>query len=113
MKTLKTLLAAILITISSNMFAEMVPADSIKHQTHSSQSELIMLRIEKDQIGSEVMVFHSSGDLVMTKTVKRKKMVIDFSEVKYGSYTVILMKDGIEIESFVFNKELVLSQIPR
>lgn len=113
MKTLKVLLVAILISISTNMFAKVVPSDSIKSVTDSSQSELIMLRIEKDQIGSEVMVFHSSGDLVMSKIVKRKKMVIDFSEVKYGTYTVILMKDGAEIDSFIFKKELILSQIPR
>ena len=113
MKTLKVLLVAILVSISTNMFANVIPSDSIKHETHSSQSELIMLRIEKDQLGSKLMVFHSSGDLVMSKTVKRKKLVIDFSEVKYGKYTVVLMKDGLELESFIFNKELILIQTPR
>lgn len=113
MKTLKVLLVAILITLSSNLFAKVVPSDSIKHETSSSQSELIMLRVEKDKIGSEIMVFHSSGDLVMSKIVKRKKMIIDLSEVKYGTYTIILMKDGAEVESFTFVKELILSQIPR
>ncbi len=113
MKTLKVLLVAISVSLSTSLFAKVVPSDTISQETHSSHSELIMLRIEKDQIGSKVMVFHSSGDLVMSKTVKRKKLVIDFSEVKYGKYTVILMKDGVEIESFIFNKELVLSQTPR
>lgn len=113
MKTLKALLVVMLITISSNMFANVVPSDSIHNMTNSSESELIMLRVEKDKVGSELMVFHSSGDLVMSKVVKRKKMIIDLSEVKFGTYTIILMKDGAEVESFTFNKELIISQIPR
>lgn len=112
MKTLNIFFIAILVTLSSNLFAMTSSLDSIG-MTDSNQSDLIMVRLEKSQKGSEVVVLHSNGDLVMSKVVKRRKMIIDFSEVKFGTYSIVLMKDGAELESITFKKELIISQIPR
>lgn len=64
-------------------------------------------------IGSQVVVSHSDGEVVSSITLKRRKMQIDFEKVKFGVYTIQLIKEGVEVESFTYNKELIISKIIR
>lgn len=109
MKTLSIILISFF-SISANLFA--ATPDSIAIVETSEQDHFVM-KVDKDLLGGEVLVTYSTGEVVTTMTIKRKKMVIDFDKVKFGSYTIKVVKDGVEINAFNFNKELILSQVVR
>jgi len=109
MKTLSIILISFF-SITANLFA--ATPDSITVVETSQQNHFVM-KVDKDLFGGEVIVTYSTGEVVTTMTIKRKKMVIDFNKVKFGSYSIKVMKDGNEIEEFTFNKELILSQVIR
>lgn len=109
MKTLSIILISIF-AWSGNLFA--AAPDSIM-VVPSSQEDHFVMKVDKDLFGGEVIVTYSTGEVVTAMTIKRKKVVIDFNKVKFGSYTIQVMKEGNEIESFTFNKELILSQVVR
>lgn len=109
MKTLSIILISFF-SITANLFA--ATTDSIT-VVETGQENHFVMKVDKDLFGGEVIVTYSTGEVVTTMTIKRKKMVIDFNKVKFGSYTIKVMKDGNEIEEFTFNKELILSQVIR
>jgi hypothetical protein len=109
MKTLSIILISFL-SISANLFA--ATPDSIA-VVETSQQDHFVMKVDKGLLGGEVLVTYSTGEVVTTMTIKRKKMVIDFDKVKFGSYSIIIVKDGVEIDEFNFNKELILSEVVR
>jgi len=109
MKTLSIILISFF-SLSASLFA--AAPDSIAVVETSEQDHFVM-KVNKDLFGGEVIVTYSTGEVVTNMTIKRKKMVIDFDKVKFGSYTIQVVKDGVEIEAFSFNKELILSQVVR
>lgn len=105
MKTLSTILALV---ISSTLFA-VAPTNAID-VIKSKQKNLFVFKVDKELLGGEVVVYHSSGDVVTTMTMTHRKMIIDFCDVKFGVYTITVVKNGEEIESFTYQKELLRSQ---
>ncbi len=111
MKTLSIILTISFFSLTTNLFAVGSQPDSVT--VNSANEGLFMLKVDKDLFGGQVIISYSDGEVVSSMTIKRKRMVIDFDKVKYGSYTITLVKDGIEVEQFTYNKELVLSQVVR
>lgn len=109
MKTLSIILISFF-SASANLFA--ATPDSIAVVETSQEGQFVM-KVDKDLFGGEVVVTYSTGEVVSTMTIKRKKMVVDFDKVKFGSYTIQVIKDGVEVDQFAFNKELILSQVVR
>ncbi|HNP07070.1 MAG TPA: hypothetical protein PKN99_05565 [Cyclobacteriaceae bacterium] len=109
MKTLSIILISFF-SISANLFAANPDPIAV---VETSQQDHFVMKVDKDLFGGEVLVTYSTGEVVTTMTIKRKKMVIDFDKVKFGSYTIKVVKDGVEINEFNFNKELILSQVIR
>lgn len=111
MKPFNITLTILFFSISSSLFAATQNQDSIVVDTN--RIDLFVLKVSKNMIGSQVVVSHSDGEVISTATLKRKRMQIDFDKVKFGLYTIQLMKDGVEVESFTYNKELIISQVIR
>ncbi|MEQ8362411.1 MAG: hypothetical protein RH948_06040 [Cyclobacteriaceae bacterium] len=109
MKTLSIILISFF-SLSATLFA--ATPDSIA-VVETSQQDHFVMKVDKDLLGGKVFVTYSTGEVVSTMTIKRKKMVIDFDNVKFGSYSIKVVKDGVEIDEFNFNKELILSQVVR
>lgn len=112
MKTLSIILTITFFSFSANMLASTPKPDSVT-VTDSNRLDVMVLKFDKEQVGGQIVVIASNGEEVSRVTIKRKKMIIDFDEVKFGAYKIKVVKEGAEVAEFNYNKELVLSQAIR
>ena len=59
-----------------------------------------------------VEVHSAAGDLVTSQKLTSKKMIIDFKNVKFGTYTIQVKKNGA-VQEFNYDKKLSLSEAVR
>ncbi len=109
MKTLSILLIS-LFSLTTHLYATVTDADSV---VAKAQDDLYMLKVDKDLFGSQLVVTSSNGEVVSTMTIKRKRILINFEELKFGEYLVQIIKDGVEVEKYTYHKELIISQVIR
>lgn len=72
--------------------------------TTSSSENLLVLKANRKFKGAAIEVFSSSGYLVTSKKLNRRKIVIDFKNVRTGDYR-IRIKKGNKQEEFSFRKK--------
>jgi hypothetical protein len=65
---------------------------------------LFVFKTDKKFIGATVEVIYANGDIVTSQKLEKRKMVIDFADVKSGDYT-IRVKKGKRIEEFYYEKK--------
>lgn len=97
MKTITTLLTAVILMTGSQVFAGTVEVHTAK------RNDRFVFTIDKSMRGGEVTVVYTNGDVVTTQKLTRRKMIIDFKQVKGGNYTIVVSKGGQE-ERFQFEK---------
>ena len=68
------------------------------------EKNLVVFKATKKLIGASVEVIHSSGDVVTAQVLAKRKMIIDFSDVKEGSYTIRITKGKLS-EEFEYAKK--------
>jgi len=114
MKTLSLILTISFFTLSADLSAMSLDTqpDSIE-VVDSKRIDVMVLKFNKDQVGGQVFVTYSDGEEISKVEIKRKKMIIDFNKLKFGSYKVAIVKEGKEVAVFNYNKELVLSEVVR
>lgn len=64
---------------------------------------LFVFKTSKKFLGASVEVFHSNGEMLAAQTLAKRKMIIDFTDVKEGSYTIRVTK-GNQTEEFEYSK---------
>ena len=69
-----------------------------------SHVNLFILKASRKFKGAEVEVLSSSGYLVISQKLTRRKLIIDFKNVRAGSYR-IKVKKGNDQEEFQFVKK--------
>ena len=69
-----------------------------------SHENLFVLKASRKFKGTEVEVLSSSGYLVSSQKLTRRKLIIDFKNVRAGSY-LIKVKKGNDQEEFQFVKK--------
>ena len=95
----------VLIGLVILIMAQPILARSKDPKTEPSRNKnLFVFRAEKKFVGAQVEVLYSNGEVLTSQTLKKRKMLIDFSDVKYGSYT-IRVKKGNDIQEFTFEKK--------
>ena len=68
------------------------------------ESSLFILKAEKGFVGATVEIFHISGDLLASQPLQKRKVVIDFGSVQYGTYIIRLTK-GDKIQEYQYTKK--------
>ena len=88
---------------SSLVMADSINAADIggKGAKHKS---LFVVKTHKNLMGAQIEVFTSTGELLTTQTLHRKKMIIDFCDAHYGIYTIKVTK-GVNSKEFHFIKK--------
>jgi len=66
-------------------------------------SQVFVLKAEKRFVGAKVEIFAANGNLITAQKVDKKKLVIDFGDVRKGVYTIRLTK-GDERQEYTFEK---------
>lgn len=112
MKTLSIILTISLFSFTANVLASNSNPDSVEI-AESNRMDVMVLRFHKDQVGGQIVISDSKGEEVSKMTIKRKRMIIDLDKVNFGAYKIKVMKEGAEIATFNYNKELILSEVVR
>ncbi|QSE97835.1 hypothetical protein [Fulvivirga lutea] len=88
MKTLSLLIIATVISVVS--YANK-PQHSIKI-IDTEYKNILKFKVDKELIGATIILSYSNGDIVTKEVLERKRLVIDFCDVKSGEYTVEIKK---------------------
>lgn len=103
------LLIVVLVVLASAAFA--APASPLKKvndtvtvaPTH--YRDLLVLKAGKMFLGATVQVYDSTGTLVAKSNIHKKKMIIDFYDIPYGSYTIQVTINKKTIMEFIHTKK--------
>jgi hypothetical protein len=100
MKTLfKVLFVPMLLATAA---AQSAPREEAVDVVPSKHKNLFVFKAERKFVGATVDVYYSNGDLVTTHTLQKRKMIIDFCDVKFGEYTIRIKKgDAVEVYRYV------------
>ena len=66
--------------------------------------DLFIYKMNKKFLGATVEILSTSGNVITSSQVQKRKLVIDFEGVLLGTYTIRLTK-GETIEEFTFIKK--------
>ena len=58
----------------------------------SKYKNLFVFRTEKKLVGANVEVLSENGDVVTSQVLQKRKMIIDFCDVRFGTYTIRVTK---------------------
>lgn len=62
---------------------------------------VFVLKADKIFVGAKVEIFSASGNLITAQTLDKRKMMVDFADVKAGVYTIKLTS-GERSQEFQF-----------
>ena len=79
-------------------------AEAIEGAEPPKYKNLFTLKAEKQFIGAQVEIYNSSGELVTSQSLQKRKMIIDFGDARLGIYT-IKIKRGAEHQEFTYIKK--------
>ena len=99
MKTLITIVVTLFSLTSANALA---PEENFA--SGKSKDSLFVLRAEKKFVGATVEIYASTGELVTSKSLNKRKMIIDFGSVMKDTYTIVVVK-GDEKQEFHYEKK--------
>jgi hypothetical protein len=101
-KTTKILLiAAALFLVIQPLRA--VSMDSVLGTAPGKNKSLFVVKTARKFVGAKVEILSSTGSVVTSQTLQKRKMIIDFGDVKFGSYTIRISK-GDQVKEFQYNK---------
>lgn len=80
------------------------PKDSVA-VLNSKYKNLFVFKAAKKLMGASVEVFSSEGILVTKQTLEKRKMIIDFCDVKKGDYLIRIAK-GNKKKEYSFSKKI-------
>ncbi|WP_133259503.1 hypothetical protein [Pseudochryseolinea flava] len=100
MKTLINILAIFFLFLSTHALAnDREESDYEKER----QRNLFVMKAEKKFRGARVEVLSANGNVITSGNLEKRKVVIDFNAVKFGTYTIRVSK-GDETKEFHFVK---------
>lgn len=91
MKTLIALVVAFLFVFTDSKASKPEDDNLIGNGKNKS---LFVVRAKKKFVGATVEVYSSQGKLVTTQNLYKRKMIIDFADVKKDTYTIRMVKGG-------------------
>jgi hypothetical protein len=80
-----------------------IPKTGIK-RVSSNKKDRLVFRVEKKFKGAEVEVLSITGQSILRQTLLKRKAIIDFGNVKSGTY-IIKVKKGMLVKQFEFQRK--------
>ncbi len=87
--------------LSANVFAG--GTNPRKEKEREKEKDLYVLKTDRSFVGAQVSIYSSKGSVMTSQLLKKKKVVIDFSDVKEGFYLIRVSK-GKKVKEFQFVK---------
>lgn len=103
------LLIVVLVVLATAVFAASPATVKEKDSTSISLKpthyrDLLILKSDKTYMGASVEVHDSTGAVVASSHIQKRKMIIDFYNIPYGTYTICVVKNKKTLE-FKYTKE--------
>jgi hypothetical protein len=96
---------AVLIGLVILIMATPILARSKDPKAESSRNKnLFTFKADRKFLGAQVEVIYGNGEVLTSQTLSKRKMLIDFSDMKSGSY-MIRVKKGSEVQEFAYEKK--------
>jgi hypothetical protein len=92
-----------LFTTSVGVFATHTNAESV-HVISAKEKDLFVFKVSKSWHGASVEVVAANGDFVSRQRLMKRKMIINFCDVKEGTYKIRISKEG-HTEEFQYIKK--------
>lgn len=99
----KTFFVAMVLSLSGSAIMA-GPSEDQERIFSGKEKDLFVFRTEKGFIGAKVEIFSDSGELLTAQTIQKRKMIIDFGDVAFGTYTIKVSK-GNMVQEFQFVKQ--------
>ncbi len=104
MKAVAKMLIVLFVLASATAFASPVsPAPSVRAVATKEQN-VFEFRVDRKFKRALIEVYQADGELVAVTAISRRKMIINFNDVKAGKY-VIKVKKFNQVEVFNFEKK--------
>ncbi len=103
MKTHALIALSTLLTVSS-VIASPSPQEANIDLVSSKNKNLFILKVDQKFKGADVEVSYANGEVITNLKMEKRKLIIDFCDVKFGSYVIKVMK-GNDVEEFQFVKK--------
>lgn len=87
------------LVITSVSLAEV--KDEVKSE--SPRKNLFVFRADKKFQGAKVEILGVNGEVLTQQHLRNRKVIIDFRDVRYGTYTIRVSK-GIHTQEFTYTK---------
>ncbi|TXH31316.1 MAG: hypothetical protein E6Q96_00275 [Cyclobacteriaceae bacterium] len=68
---------------------------------HTRNQTQFVFKVQKEMLGAHVGIQSEDGNQINSQRLLKRKMIIDFTDLPVGHYTVVIEKDG-KTESFEF-----------
>jgi hypothetical protein len=97
-------LLALMLLLASTFSLMAAPATEAVDVIETRYKNLFVFKAERKYLGARVEVVSMSGDVVTAQRLHRRKMIIDFCDVKFGEYTIRIVK-GDQQQVFTYVKK--------
>jgi hypothetical protein len=104
MKSVVKLLMLVFLLSSAIAFATPVDQRKSSKTISSKHPELFVFKVGRKFKKAMIEVYYSNGELVAITALAKRKMTINFREVKSGTY-IIKVKKNNHVEEFQFVKK--------
>lgn len=107
MKKIVLLLAlSLLLATVMSLSAAVIPSrhEEVVDIVSTKYKNLFVFKAERKLLGAKVEVYSMNGNLVTSQRLHRRKMIIDFCDVKFGEYIIRITK-GDEKQEFHYVKK--------
>jgi len=92
-----------LFTASVGLFAAHADATAV-HVVSSGQKDLFVFKVSKSWHGAKVDVLDATGEPINSQRLLKRKMIINFCDLKAGTYKIKITKDH-HTEEFQYIKK--------
>jgi hypothetical protein len=104
MKTVVKLVTLVFLLSSATAFALPIDQKAFTKTISSKHQNLFVFKVDRKFKKALIEVYYGNGDLVAITAMARRKMIINFCDMKSGSYTIKVKKNN-RIEEFQFVKK--------
>jgi hypothetical protein len=103
---MKTLLKIFFLGVLTALltFAAMAKETPRAKPGYGKDKGFFIFKADRKLIGANVKILKSNGTVIAEQVLKKRKLVIDFNDIKSGSYTIRIVKDE-NIQEFTYYKE--------
>ena len=99
MKTL--ILASAFVLAMTSSFATEVTRGGLVKSISSKYKNLFVFKAKKKFVGATVEIYSSNGEMITAQHLQKRKMIINFCDVQYDTYTIRIAK-GNDTKEFQY-----------